>query len=240
MAPFAERREIQFIALYIISMIFLGLSQETTQFIFPDMGDQIFKTINFYFLSVIALMGAVAWLSQAHIIPSMPKVPPVWAIAVNFLIFFPITLIALTWIFTGTFGMTVPTLPQFIIETAVSFNENFIAFILLPALLPWGTGVGSLGKGSFFTIKGYTLGFDIPDFNRLKYGIPSITIISLLHVGSYSQQSADFTQLFSSLSIAFVFFLILYFLKETFGFGCAEASHDAWNLALIGLRGAVI
>lgn len=139
-------------------MIFLGLSKETTQFIFPDMGDQVYKTINFYFLSAIALMVTVSWIAQTHNIPSIPKVPPLYAVFINFIIFFPIAYIGLTWIFSGLFNIPIPTLPMFVIETAISFNENFIAFILLPAVLPWGNGVGSITHGDIINAgRGYIM-----------------------------------------------------------------------------------
>lgn len=222
-------------------MIFLGLSKDTTQFIFPEMGDRVYKTINFYFLSAIALMITVSWIAQTHNIPTIPKVPPLYAVFINFIIFFPIAYIGLTSAFSGFFNIPIPTLPTFVIETAISFNENFIAFILLPAVLPWGNGVGSIARGDIINAgRGYTLRYDIPNFNRFKYGLPSIFIVSLLHVGAYSQNVGSFSQLYTVLGIAFVMFNFMYFIKETFGFGASEATHDAWNLALIGFRGSVI
>lgn len=241
MAPFAGKREIQFIAIYIVIMIFLGLSKETTQFIFSAMGDQVYKTINFYFLSAIALMVTVSWIAQSHNIPSVPRVPPLYVVMINFIIFFPLFYIIFNFFFTGAVTLKIPTLAMFIIETTISFNENFIAFILLPALIPWGNGVGSIGKGTIINIgRGYSLSYDIPNFNRLKYGLPSISLISLLHVGTYSQNVSSYSQLYTVLLIAFVMFTFMYLVKETFGFGASEASHDAWNLSLIHFRGAVI
>ncbi|MDD3840111.1 MAG: hypothetical protein PHP06_06000 [Clostridia bacterium] len=240
MAAFAEKREVQFIAVYVIAMLFLGISKETTTFIFPGTGDKIYDVINFYFVGAVALMVAISWLAQNNSIPYVPKVPPLWAIGVNFIIFFPLFYIFLHFIFTGTLNLTIPTLTNIVIESAISFNENFIAFILLPTLLPWGKGTGSIIKGNIFTIKGYTLKYDVPNLNRMRYGLPSIFIISILHVGSYSQNVSSFNEFYVVLAIAFILFFIMYGIKETFGFGAAEGGHLSWNLTLLGLRGAVI
>lgn len=230
---FAEKREIKFITIYILAMLFLGISRPTTKFIFPDQGDNVFTVINFYFISAVALIAAIAWLSQAHNIPSLPKIPPTWAIGVNFLIFFPIFYIGLHLIFTGSASVSIPKLATFVIEAAISFNENFIAFILLPTLLPWGKGVGSVASGNITTIRDYTLRYDIPTFSRLLYGLPSIITITLLHVGSYSYSVSNFNDFYFVMVIAFIAFYVMYFIKETVGFGASEAAHLSWNLTVL-------
>lgn len=240
MADFAEKREIQFITIYVIVMIFLGISKETTRFIFPGMGDKVYTVINFYFLSTIALMVIITWLAQNHTIPSLPKVPPLWAIAVNFLVFFPLFYIFWHLIWTGSASVNTIKVADFVIENVISFNENYIAFILLPTLLPWGKGIGSLAQGNILTIRGYTMRYDVPTLSRMKYGLPGITIISLLHVGSYSQNVNSFGQFYTVLFIAFVMFFFMYGIKETFSFGASEAAHSAWNLSLLSIRGSVI
>ncbi len=235
MAVFAEKREIQFITVYVLAMLFLGISRETTRFIFPDTGDKVYTVINFYFVGAMALMAVISWLAHSRNIPTLPKVPPLWRVMVNFLIFAPTFYILFHIIFTGASSFSIPTMANFVIETAISFNENFIAFILLPTLLPWGTGTGSIAKGNIGIIN-----YDIPTFNRIKYGLKSIVVITLLHVGSYSQNIRDFNDFYTVLIIAFVMFTAFYFLKETFSFGSSEAAHLSWNLTLISVRGSVI
>lgn len=240
MALLTEKRELQFVTIYIILMSFLGLSTEINRFLFPGTGDKIFTVINFYKGTAIGLMVVIIWLAQKHDLPALPKVPPMWAIVVNFCIFFPLFYIFWHFIWSGSFSVNAISLVSFVIETAISFNENYIAFILLPTLLPWGKGVGSHGQGNILTIKGYTLRYDIPTWSRIKYGLPGIIIITILHIGSYSQNVTSFEQFYIILGIAFFMFLFMYIIKETFGFGASEAAHDAWNLSLISLKGSVI
>lgn len=237
---FAERREIQFISIYIIAMVFFGISKETTRFFFPDTPDRIYSVINFYFVSAVALISVISWLALSHNIPQVPKVPPLWAVGINFVLFSFIFYPGFAWLFTGgTDSSTMPTLPNIVIETTISFNENFIAFILLPALLSWGKGTGSIYKGTILTKGGYTLGYDIPTFSRMKYLFPSISIITLLHVGSYSQNITSFSQFYTALVIVFIMFFVFAFIKETVGFGASEGSHAAWNLALSSVKGSI-
>ncbi len=229
----AGSREIRFIAVYIVVMLFFGISEQTTNFFFPDVGTQVYKIINFYFVAVIALMVLIVWLAQGRDIPSVPKVPPLWAVMVNFSVFFLPAYVTLSWLFRG-YVWPLPSFrfDNFVIETIISFSENYIAFILMPAVLGWGDGKGIVREGAIFTIRGYTFKYSLPTLNRLKYNLSSIIAIALLHVGTYSQNVSSWGEFYSVMLIAILMFGVFALIKETFGFGASEAVHDSWNIAL--------
>lgn len=236
------KREIQAIAILLSIGVFLGISDKTTLFIFPQFGEEVFTLINFYLLTTVTLIVIVIWLAQNHNIPALPQIPSLWAVLLNFGIFFIPSYLAISWIISGSASI-IPTFPlrNFIEQGLIASFENLVALILLPVIFPWGNGAGNLLSSpiTIFSLKNYTLRFNPPNWNRFKYGIPAIIFITLLHSGAYSYQVATFSQFYIALVIAGVMFALLWGIKESYGFGACIAVHLSWNLILISIRGAI-
>ncbi len=239
---FAERREIQAIAVLLGVNAFLGISEKTTTFLYPTFGKEIFDLVNFYLLFMVVFGLIVVWLAINHNIPSLPKIPSLSAVILNFAIFLIPTYIIFSGIISGSWGI-IPKfeIKDFIEQTIIASDENLLAFILLPTIFPLGTGTGNLlGKPTtIFTLKEYKLQFNPPDFNRFKYGLYAIIIITLLHAGAYSYQVSTFNEFYIAMFIAGIMFGVLWVIKETFGYGACVATHVSWNLVLITLKGSV-
>jgi hypothetical protein len=243
MTSFAGKREIQAIAVLLGINVFLGLSDKTTQFIWPDFGAQVFELVRFYLLAMVVFMAVVLWLAQNHNIPALPRIPSIWSVILNFIIFLIPSYLILSFIIQGQIS-TIPNVApnNFIEQGLIALDENLLAFILLASVFPLGTGTGNMFRSPWTLIKiaDYRLDFNPPNFNRFKYGLYAILYITLLHAGAYSYQVSTAGEFFSSLLIAFILFMLLWLIKETFGYGACVASHLSWNLILIGVRGSVI
>lgn len=244
-----KNKEIAFITTYVVLMVFLSLKETTTVFIFPKFGEELYNYIVFYKDALIALLALIGfklavYLAMHKSIPKVeiPDMPPFWSVALNYIAFFVPFYLGMSWLFQGQIN----TIPKFQIsdfggQNVVAFSENFIAFILLPCLLSWGDGQGSVAKG---TIIGYggrqIIKYDIPNWNRFKNIIPSVLIITLLHVGAYSAQTTDLQEFYLAMGVNFFLFLILGSIYLTFGFGAAESGHASWNLILTAISGSII
>lgn len=243
MTAFAGKREIQAIAILLGINVFLGLSDKTTKFIWPDFGAEVFDLVRFYLLAIVVFMAVVLWLAQNHNIPSLPTIPSIWAVILNFIFFLIPSYLLLSFLIQGQIS-TIPNVTgkDFIEQGIIALDENLLAFILLASVFPLGTGTGNILKSPWTIIKiaDYNLNFNPPNFNRFKYGLYAILYITLLHAGAYSYQVTSTGEFFISLLIAFILFMLLWFIKETFGYGACVASHLSWNLILIGVRGSVI
>ena len=238
----AERREIQAIAALLSVNAFLGISDKTTKFLFPDFGQEVFDLVRFYLLTIVVFGLVVVWLAVNHNIPSLPKIPSIWAVVLNFAIFLIPSYLLIVYFFRGDSYVPLFGIKSLIGQGIIASDENLLAFILLPTIFPLGTGVGSILRKpvTLLQIKDYSLNFNPPDLNRFKYGLYAISLITLLHVGAYSAQVATFNEFYAALLVAFVMFNVLWWIKETFGFGACVATHTSWNLALIALRGSII
>jgi len=237
------KREITAIAILLSINAFFGLSDKTTKFIFPEFGQEVFDIINFYLLVILVFTVIVIWLDLKHGIPALPNIPSIWTVITTFTIFFIPSYFLITWLVSGTVG--IPAIFQykvFIEQSIIASDENLLAFILLPTIFPYGTGVGNIFRTpmNLFKFRDYRLDFNPPNWNRFKYGLYAIGFVTLLHAGSYSYQVATVSDFYVSLTIAFILFNFLWFTKESFGFGSCIAVHTSWNLVLITLRGAVI
>lgn len=236
------KREIQAIAVLLSVGVYLGISDKTTKFVFPAFGQDIFELIRFYLLATIALITIVIWLAQNHNIPSLPKIPPLYTVILNFSIFFMLTYTLFAWIVSGNLSkIPIPNSQNFIEQSIIASFENTIAVILVPTIFPWGTGTGSVLRSpiSLFKLRDYELKFDPPSINRFKYGLIGVLFITLLHAGAYSFQQATINQFYIAMVIAGIMFAIFWWVKETFGFGSCIATHLSWNLILISSRGAI-
>lgn len=243
MASFAGKREIQAIAVLLGINVFLGLSDKTTQFIWPDFGGEVFELVRFYLLSIVVFMAVVLWLAQNHNIPALPQIPSLWSVILNFTIFLIPSYLLISFLIQGQIT-SIPGVnsKDFIEQGIIALDENLLAFILLASVFPLGTGTGNALKSPWTLIKiaDYRLNFNPPNFNRFKYGFYAILYITLLHAGAYSYQVSTAGEFFISLTVAFILFALLWLIKETFGYGACVASHLSWNLILIGVRGSVI
>jgi hypothetical protein len=234
----AEKRELQFITVYIILMSLLGLDSNITNILIPGAGSQVYTVINFYFVRIIALMVLITWLAQIHEIEKIPPMPSLFVVSINFLLFFAIFYVFMHMIFsylrTGSFAIIWPSNTIILTEAVISISENLIALVFLRQLLPWGDSGGYLSKGTVFSLKNYridyTLNYSVPNIQKMLAGVPAIAIITILHINAYQTSS----NIGVALVIAFCLFMIMYFLKETFSFGSSEAFHLAYNLTVIG------
>lgn len=225
-------RDIQFIDAYIILMLFFGITETTTIFFFPGFGEEVFKIINFYFVSVIAMMALVTY--RKKIIQELS----LFGVSVNFIVFFIPFYLFLITLFYG-FQILIPAANRFVPELIISVSENYLAFILFPAIIGWGNDNPEAMK-KIIMIRDYSFGYRSVSRDRFKRLIPSIILITILHVGTYSQQVTTFEDFYFALGVAFIMFSVFAWFKEAFGFGSSEAAHASWNLALIGFRGAVM
>jgi len=237
------KREITAIAILLSINALFGLSDKTTKFIFPEFGQEVFEIVNFYLFAILIFTIIVIWLEVNGNIVSLPTIPNIWVVFLNFAIFFIPSYLFISWLFQGNVSnVGIFSMRNFVEQGIVASNENLIAFILLPTIFPLGTGVGNILKKPLVLIKlrDYILNFNPPTWNRHKYGLKAIGLITLLHAGTYSYQSPDISGFYLSLTVAFILFNILWWIKETFGFGSCVACHLSWNLVLLTIRGAVI
>lgn len=233
MAVTENRRGIRYLTVYFLVMLFFGISDSTTAFFFPATGLELQRIILYYFPWVVALMVLIIWLDLSGGVPSLPKIPSLWVVVLNFSLFLIPSYLAFVWLFNGSLNLIpIPGFNTFFSETIVSFTENLIGLILLPTLLPMGNGRGTIASGTLLRIRDYSINYAIPSLTRLKYGIPAIAFISLLHIGAYTRKVSSWNELLVSLTIAFFMFGTFWFIKESIGFGASEAVHNGWNLAL--------
>lgn len=235
-----ERRSLQFISLYLVAALFFGISPGTTRFFFPNIGGELQRLVLYYLPWVILLMVLILWDRQSGSgSPRLPAVPPVWATFVNFTLFLIISYPLFIFAFTGSFNLPIFKFTSFVLELWISFTENFIALTLLPTVLHWGTGTGTTTSGKLFRVKDYTVEYNVPTANRLKYGLPAIALVALVHIGSYVSQAGTWAELSTSLFIAFIMFFLFYAIKETIGFGASVSTHASFNLALSAAVGGL-
>ena len=239
MASTENRRGIKYLTFYFLVMLFFGISDTTTQFFFPETGAELQRLIMYYFPWVVALMVLIVWMDLSGGVSKLPAIPPLWIVILNFSLFLIPSYLIFVWVFQGHLN-TIPIFGfnSFVRETVISFSENLIGLILLPALIPLGKGTGTIASGKILERGKYTVSYAIPNLNRLKYGLYAVFFVSLLHIGSLSRKLNSWNDLISALSITLFMFGIFWFIKETIGFGASEAVHNGWNLALVTLTGA--
>lgn len=241
---FVGRSHISVIILLLLTNAILALKNQMggyANFIFPDFGKDIQFLTAFYLSILIVCTIGMILLAVNRDIPRFPDIPPLYAIALNIMIFGGISYAIITYIFTGSLNIAIPSGKNIIEQGIIANNENLLSMILFPVLFPLGSGTGNLLRTpvTIFQFRDYKLKFDPPNANRAKYGIYSIILITAMHAYAYSTQVANFEAFYIALLIGGVLFALLWFIKETFGYGACVAWHWSWNLVLIGVRGSV-
>ncbi len=218
MSEQTSSREAKFIVIFILIASFFGLSEPTSKFFFPSFGTQVFDTINFYFLVIVAFIA----LNYRYV----ATIPPVYLITIRYIIAFPIFYFLFSFLLGG--NIVIPRTDTVIIETIISFSENLLLLYLIPPVLHLGN-YSDNGKNITTLL------------NNIRFHLPAIVIITILHAGNYALMSGtSFGSFYTSIFIAFVMFIFFVTIKEIFGFGTSEAAHAGFNSALIGIRGAII
>lgn len=220
--------EIKFIAAFILIASFFGLSEQTASFFFPAIGQQVFKTINFYYLIIIGFLGAILWQkSIGKGFKYFTEFPSLFDTTVRYLISLPIFYILFMIFFGNISAIPVPRTDLLITETIISFSENLLLLYLIPAVWAIGDYDNSLnGINSFL--------------NNLRFYLPAIIIITALHAGNYALMANSFEDFYFSIIAAFVMFCVFVAIKELFGFGASEGAHASFNTALLSIRGSII
>lgn len=241
-------REISAIATLLIVNAFFGISSEETVFIFPAFGAEVFKIINFYalILGITGLaFGLVVLYRYINRVPlELPQIPSTPAVVLNYMIFLVISYFVLIWFFVGSLDLSnfpIPSLRDLIEQSIIAMDENTIAFIFIASIYPIGNGVGNLLSRPLkvFSFGQYSLNFNPPNWNRFKFGIYGIILITLLHAGRYSFQVSNFNEFYIAMLIAGVMFAFIWLIMQTFGYGACVAFHTVWNVVLINTRGSV-
>lgn len=211
-------REIKFIAVFILIASFFGLSEQTANFFFPDIGSQVFKTINFYFIIIIAFLA----LNYRYV----ATIPSVFSITIRYIISFPIFYLFFMILFGNIEAIPIPRIDNIILETIISFSENLLVLYLIPPVWYIGT---YLKVSNINTL-----------LNNVRFHIPAIVVITLLHSGVYSLGVSSFNEFYLRVIIVFFMFTMFVIIKELLGFGTSEAAHAGYNTALLSVRGAII
>ena len=230
-----SKSEPRFIVALILVLLFLGINDTITKFFIPTFGEEIYRIINFYFMWIIALVALMLYLGQKA------DDITIFGFLINFTIFIIPLYVLLSWFFQGNVSSIPPIANHEIIkQTIVSVSENFMAFVLLPTIIPWGTGGSTILSKTIFSWRGHDFGYNIPDSNRIKQGLPGVFFVSFLHVGSYSTIYSTVPDFLSGIVIVTALFVIMWIFKLSFGFGASEGLHGAWNLSLTATRGVII
>jgi len=239
-------REISFLTGYGILLLFLGaINVELTNFFVPDGGEELYKIANFYLMGLMICLVLIVYKSRSTSVPKIPEVPSIWVVILNFMIFLPIFFFLFYFLFTRSLNLPIPTFSMILKEGVISFSENLMALILIPILLPYGTGVGTTKNINLLPFKAFPMILKIPMgigafFNIMKYSIKGVLIITLFHAGTYSKFALAPNELYFSIFIAFIMFNIFNIVREMLGFGTSEAAHAAWNLALVSMGLTII
>lgn len=240
-----EEKQPQFLIALVLVYIFFSLAESVSIYWFPDFGASVYTLVTVYFGAIIALLALAT-----HYKREIPKLP-LLGVSINFLIFvipfylFFFNLFVLVYPRTDTtyfLFIAIPTVPAAIVivqELIISISENYIAFVQLPEIIPWGKQ-GTAKAEYIKTVRGFPFGMVIPDAQKLKRGIPSLIFITMLHTGAYARNATNVPEFLIGIAIVFIMFSVFWIIKETFGFGSSEAGHWGWNTALTNTRGSII
>jgi hypothetical protein len=223
----AKKKEMSFLILMGLLLVFFGLQELTTIFFTPSFGSEVYHTIDFfkYAITIGFALMALIYISTKKPVPNFPWYTAIAKFVPSFLFFH--------FFFSFLFGapLTFPSQNVAIVNTLISFLENSFGLVMLPYIVH-----EYVPQGTTYNV----FGFDIPDGTRVLGFIPPTAFMTLLHPGAYVQQITDINSLYVALVINFFMFLSFRWLLEVLGFGVSEGAHDGFNTAQMAWRGSVM
>lgn len=224
-----KNKDLSFLIVIGLVLIFFGLAEQTTKFFFPNFGSEIYKTINFYNYTIQMGLSltAIVYIYTKRAVPNFPWYVAIAKFIPSFIFFHYFISFMLG---AALNNLPSPALSSMITQGLIALQENTFGLVLLPYIV-----YEYIPQGSTFNF----FGVNLPDFKKILSFVPTTVFMTGLHFGAYSQQVATINDLYTALVINFILFMALRWMLEVLGFGVSEGAHMGWNTALIRWHGSV-